>query len=99
VNSATGGTAAWAWLLPKRQLKKLRRSLLLFDGPNALATNAISINDSGVVVSDYTPPDNGEFGQGLIRDPNGNLTVFEAPNALVTQPGSINGPGQVTGPF
>lgn len=55
------------------------------------------INSLGDIVSDYSPPDEDEF--GFIRNADGTTVTFSVPESMTTEPRDINTAGTVTGSY
>lgn len=71
-----------------------------FSITNAVYTAANSINDSGIIVGQYTPGSNPQGNTaGFVRQPNGSINPINYPGASNTGADGINDAGVVVGSY
>ena len=90
--------AAW----PQSHAPKKEPTIITFDPPGSILTEALDINPAGAITGAYADASN--VNHGFLRAKDGTITTFEAPGAG-TGPGQgtldpkINTPGDIAGPY
>src|SRR6516164_8883045 len=75
--------AAW----PQSHAPKKEPTIITFDPPGSILTEALDINPAGAITGAYADASN--VNHGFLRAPDGSITTFDAP-------GAGTGPGQGT---
>ena len=74
--------------------------ITVLDGPGALETYAVGINETGTITGGFQVNSDGS-GHAFLRSPDGQYTLFDVPPEVGTHtvPSGINAAGAVTGSF
>jgi uncharacterized membrane protein len=81
-------------------LRKPDGVITVLDGPGALETFAVGINETGTITGGFQVNPDGS-GHAFLRSPDGEYTLFDVPPEVGTNtaPSGINAAGAVTGSF
>ena len=83
--------AAW----PQAEAPKKEPTIITFDPPGSIFTEALDINPAGAIVGTYADASN--VNHGFLRAKEGSITTFDVPGAIGTVAWSINPAGAIAG--